>query len=108
MLGAWIADRFTKMNTINLRCSLKVPKAQSWHFVVKSLAMDDSLKEIITDSDIFEIVDHGDVYIMTHHSKMHEDCRELFAFEKDNRIPVDVMYKALVTTLKNAWVEHLI
>lgn len=47
-------------------------------------------------------------HIMTHHSKMHEDCRELFAFEKDNRIPADVMYKALVTTLKNAWVEHLI
>lgn len=96
------------MNTINLRCSLKVPNAQSWHFVVKSLAMDESLKEIVTDNDVFEIVDHDDVYIMTHHSKMYDDCRELFAFEKDNRIPSKIMYSALVSTLKTAWVEHLI
>lgn len=96
------------MNTINLRCSLKVPKAQSWHFIVKALAMEDSLKDIVTDSDIFEIVDHNDVYIMTHHSKMHEDCRELFAFDKTEVIPTDIMYKALVSTLKNSWAEMLI
>jgi hypothetical protein len=96
------------MNTLNLRCSLNVPKAQTWFFIVKSLLMDSSLKDIVTDSDVFEIVDHDDVYIMTHHSKMYEDCRELFAFEKDNTIPAHIMYSALVSTLKNTWAEHLI
>ncbi len=106
MLGVWVVVQV--MNTINLRCSLNVPKAQTWFFIVKSLLMDSSLKEIVTDNDVFEIVDHDDVYIMTHHSKMYEDCRELFAFEKDNRIPSKIMYSALVSTLKTAWVEHLI
>lgn len=96
------------MNTINLRCSIKVPNAQSWHFIVKSLAMDESLNDIITDSDIFEIVDHGDAYIMTHHSKLFEDCRELFAFAKDDVVPAQIMYSVLVSTLRHSWVEHLI
>ena len=96
------------MNTINLRCSIKVPNAQNWHFIVKSLGMDVSLNDIITDSDIFEIVDHGDAYVMTHHSKLFEDCRELFAFDKNDRVPSQIMYSVLVSTLKSAWVEHLI
>lgn len=93
---------------MNLRCSIKVPNAQSWHFVVKSLAMEDKLKDVITDNDIFEIVEHDEVYVMTHHSKLYEDCREIFAFDKDARIEAPIMYKALVWGLKNAWVEHLI
>lgn len=87
---------------------MKVPNSQQWFFMVKSLAMDESLSDIITDSDIFEIVDHGDVYIMTHHSKMFEDCRELFAFDKDEKIPMSVMYDALYKTLKHSWAEELI
>lgn len=106
MHGAWIAAHI--MNTINLRCDLKVPNSQSWHFIVKSLAMDESLSEIITDHDIFEIVDHGDAYVMTHHSKLFEDCRELFAFDKNDRVPSQIMYSVLVSTLKSSWVEHLI
>ena len=96
------------MNTLNLRCSLSVPKAQTWFFIIKSLIMDSSLKDIVTDSDIFEIAEHDDVYIMTHHSKMYEDCRELFAFGKDDIIAAHIMYSVLVSTLKNSWVEHLI
>lgn len=87
---------------------MTVPNAQSWHFVVKSLAMEDKLKDVITDSDIFEIVDNGEVYIMTHHSKMYEDHRQVFAFDKDAKIEAPVMYKALVWGLNNAWAEHLI
>ncbi len=87
---------------------MKVPNAQSWHFTVKSLAMDENLKDVLTDNDVFEIVDHGDVYIMTHHSKMFEDCRELFAFEKDTRVPAYIMYRTLFHTMKDAWAEHLI
>ena len=85
-----------------------MPNSQSWHFVVKSLAMDESLKDIVADNDIFEIVDHGDAYVMTHHSKMFEDCRELFAFDKVDKVSAKIMYSVLVSTLKSSWVEHLI
>lgn len=106
MHGVWSVVHI--MNTINLRCDLKVPNSQGWFFVIKSLAMDDRLKEIITDSDIFEIVEHKEAYVMTHHSKQHEDCRELFAFAKDHHVEIPVMYQVLTHCLKNAWCEHLI
>lgn len=96
------------MNTINLRCSLDVPNAQSWHFAVKALAMDATLKDIIAESDIFEFIDHVAAYVMVHHSKMHKDSKELFALDKNTRVPAYVMYRTLVHTLKDAWAEQLI
>jgi hypothetical protein len=95
------------VNTIKFDSPL-IPGSQSWYFVIKSLAMDDSINGFITQSDRFSIRIEDDMCIMYHYNHECDEERPLFCFKNGTNPGGKIMYQTLVHTIKETWAEHFV